>query len=126
MFQLLGAAAMSEPNGYYSREEQQFVYEDPARQQQKKNQATPRAGYLVELSGESIPLEPVEYRILIFLAATPYRAYTRKQIVDAVRTPDEPVTEEGLDDHIRSLRDKLGLFSDYVQSVPYVGYRFKA
>ncbi len=117
---------MSERQGYYSREEEQFVYADPARQQQKKNQVTPRAGFLVELSGESIPLEPVEYRILVFLAATPYRAYTRKQIVDAVTTFEEPVTEESVDEHIRSLRDKLGLFSDYVQSVPYVGYRFKA
>ena len=112
--------------GYFAREELQFLYEDPVRQQKKQDQVTPRAGYLVELSGEAIPLEPLEYRILIFLAATPYRAYSRRQIVDAVWSSDEPVTEETLDQHIRSLRDKLGLFSDYVQSVPYVGYRFKA
>ena len=36
------------------------------------------------------------------------------------------MTEQALDEHIASLREKLGLFSDYVQSVPYVGYRFKA
>ena len=36
------------------------------------------------------------------------------------------VTEQTLDQHVQTLRQKLGLFSDYVQSVPYVGYRFKA
>jgi hypothetical protein len=24
------------------------------------------------------------------------------------------------------LRDKLGFFADYIQTVPYIGYRFKA
>jgi DNA-binding winged helix-turn-helix (wHTH) protein len=31
-----------------------------------------------------------------------------------------------LDQHITALRDQLGFFRDYVQTVPYMGYRFKA
>jgi DNA-binding response OmpR family regulator len=115
-----------ERTAYYSREESKFVYEEVERQRQKNDRVAPRPGYLVELSGEAIPLEEIEFRILTFLSATPYRAYTRRQIIEAVQTEESPVTEEGLEEHIRSLRDKLGLFSDYVQSVPHVGYRFKA
>lgn len=88
--------------------------------------ATPRAGYLVEISGQPINLDFVEFRILMFLSRSPYRAFTRKQIVAAVSTEAQPVTEEQLGGHINSLRGKLGLFSDYVQTVPYIGYRFKA
>ena len=80
----------------------------------------------MELCGEVIPLDLVEFRILNFLSRKPYKAYTRRQIVQAISTPQHPVTEQTLDQHVDSLREKLGLFSDYVQSVPYVGYRFKA
>ena len=45
--------------------------------------------------------------------------------VDAITSEDCSVTEETLDRHVMTLRDKLGLFSDYVQTVPYIGYRFK-
>ncbi|MDG2385769.1 MAG: winged helix-turn-helix domain-containing protein [Pirellulaceae bacterium] len=89
-------------------------------------QLAPRSGYLVELGGQPINLDYVEFRILRFLAKTPYRAYTKKQIVQAVSSEDQPVAEDDIGAHITSLRGKLGLFSDYVQSVPHVGYRFKA
>ncbi len=111
--------------GFYAREESESIREEARRQRRKDERVTPRAGYLVELSGEPIELGIVEYRILNFLSNRPYKAFTRRQIVAAVSTDSHPVTEESLDGFVMSLRDKLGLFSDYVQSVPYVGYRFK-
>ena len=74
----------------------------------------------------TIRLNTVEFRILKFLAARPYRAFTRRRIADAVSTDSDPVTEEDLGRYISSLRDQLGFYSDYIQSVPYTGYRFKA
>jgi hypothetical protein len=85
-----------------------------------------RFSYRMKLGRETILLGPVEYRILRFLAAKPYRAYTRRRIAKAVTTHRHPVTEEAMDRHIASLRDKLGFFWNYIQTVPYVGYRFKA
>jgi DNA-binding response OmpR family regulator len=32
---------------------------------------------------------------------------------------------ENIDVHVTTLREKLGEFSDYIQSVPGFGYRFK-
>ena len=78
------------------------------------------------LGRETISLTQVEYRILELLASRPYHAFTPRRIVDAATTPSHPVTEETLRDHIGSLRNKLGFFADYIQSVPYIGYRFKA
>ena len=82
--------------------------------------------YLAKLGLGTIRLNPVEFRILQFLAARPYHAFSRRRIAQAASTADQPVTEENLGQYIRSLRDQLGFYSDYIQRVPYIGYRFKA
>jgi DNA-binding response OmpR family regulator len=74
----------------------------------------------------SIRLTLVEYRILRFLAARPNQAITGRRLADAVSTASHRVTEASLGRHIHALRGQLGFFSDYIQSVPYIGYRFKA
>jgi len=71
-------------------------------------------------------LSGVEWRILKFLSSKPYHAFTPRCIAAAVTTESQPVTEDTLRSHITTLREKLGLFADYVQSVPCIGYRFKA
>ena len=88
----------------------------------------PAAGYSYEmkLGRETIHLEAIEFRILRFLASQPYRAFTRRRIAEAVSTPRDPVAPESLDSHIALLRDALGFFRDYIQTVPYIGYRFRA
>jgi len=73
----------------------------------------------------TIRLEPVEYRILRFLAARPNQALSRRRIAEAVSTAGLTVTVDMLGRYIHSLRGQLGFFSDYIQSVPYIGYRFK-
>lgn len=81
--------------------------------------------FRLALGQEPIQLGNVEFRILLFLASRPYHAFTRRAIADAVSTNPNPIAEADVDEHISSLRDQLGVFYDYVQNVPYVGYRFK-
>jgi DNA-binding response OmpR family regulator len=75
---------------------------------------------------EPIRVGLIEFRIMMFLASWPYHAFTQHQIAEAVSTIDRPVSESSIGDYVASLRDQLGVFYDYVQTVPYVGYRFKA
>jgi DNA-binding response OmpR family regulator len=82
--------------------------------------------YHVALGREPIQLGIVEFRILLFLASRPYHAFTRRCIADAVNSKRDPVTEDTVDRHVAFLLDQLGVFHDYVQSVPYIGYRFKS
>ncbi len=82
--------------------------------------------YRLVLGEQPIQLGNVEFRILLFLASRPYHPFTRRAIAEAVATDNDPVTEETVDEHVAMLRDQLGVFYDYVQTVPYVGYRFKA
>jgi DNA-binding response OmpR family regulator len=82
--------------------------------------------YRLALGEEAIQLGIIEFRILLFLASRPYHAFTRQSIADAVSSARYPVVEASVERHIASLLDQLGVFHDYVQAVPYIGYRFKA
>jgi two-component system, OmpR family, alkaline phosphatase synthesis response regulator PhoP len=79
----------------------------------------------VLLSGEPLELTYTEFRLLHFLARKPGWAFTRSQIVDAVKGEDYPVTERSVDVQVAGLRKKLGPFGAYIETVRGVGYRFK-
>jgi hypothetical protein len=82
--------------------------------------------YEMKLGRMTIDLNPIEFRILNFLAASPYRAFTRRRIAEAASREGHAVTESSITRHVASLRGKLGFFGDYIQTVRFIGYRFKA
>jgi two-component system phosphate regulon response regulator PhoB len=79
----------------------------------------------VLLAGKPIDLTFTEFRLLHFLARKPGWAFTRSQIVDAVKGEDYPVTERSVDVQVAGLRKKMGEFGDYIETVRGIGYRFK-
>ena len=79
----------------------------------------------VLLNGEPSDLTYTEFRLLHFLARKPGWAFTRAQIVDAVKGEDYPVTERSVDVQVAGLRKKLGEYGHYIETVRGVGYRFK-
>jgi len=80
----------------------------------------------VHLSGEVVDLTYTEFALLHFLAKKPGWAFTRTQIVDAVKGEDYPVTERSVDVQVAGLRKKLGDHASYIETVRGVGYRFRA
>jgi two-component system alkaline phosphatase synthesis response regulator PhoP len=78
------------------------------------------------LAGRLLELTYTEFALLLFLARRPGWAYTRTQIVDAVKGEDYPVTERSVDVQVAGLRKKLGTFGSYIETVRGVGYRFRA
>jgi len=79
----------------------------------------------VLLAGKPVDLTFTEFRLLHFLARKPGWAFTRGQIVDAVKGEDYPVTERSVDVQVAGLRKKLGSYGDYIETVRGIGYRFK-
>jgi two-component system phosphate regulon response regulator PhoB len=79
----------------------------------------------VLLNGAPLDLTYTEFRLLQFLARKPGWAFTRGQIVDAVKGEDYPVTERSVDVQVVGLRKKLGDFGANIETVRGVGYRFK-
>ncbi len=82
--------------------------------------------YRQALGDKPIRLGLVEFKILLFLASRPYHAFTRRQIADAVSAESFSVAEGAVDGYIVALRDQLGVLHDFVQTVPHIGYRYKA
>jgi DNA-binding response OmpR family regulator len=82
--------------------------------------------YLAKRGRGTIRLTLIEFRILELLASHPNQVFTPADIAAAVTTDHHPVTAETLCGYVASLRSQLGFFSDYIQTVPYLGYRFKA
>lgn len=76
-------------------------------------------------SGSAVALTLTEFRLLHFLAQRPGWAFSRNQIVDAVKGDDYPVTERSVDVQVAGLRKKLGRYGEYIETVRGVGYRFK-
>lgn len=76
-------------------------------------------------AGKPLTLTLTEFRLLHFLAQRPGWAFSRNQIVDAVKGDDYPVTERSVDVQVAGLRKKLGEFGEYIETVRGVGYRFK-
>lgn len=79
----------------------------------------------VLLRGKPVELTFTEFRLLQFLARKPGWAFSRTQIVDAVKGEDYPVTERSVDVQVAGLRKKLGDLGGYIETVRGVGYRFK-
>lgn len=79
----------------------------------------------VKINDESIPLTHMEFNILHFLASNQGWAYSRSQIVGAVRGENFAVTDRSVDTLIVGLRKKLGDQHHIIETVRGVGYRFK-
>jgi DNA-binding response OmpR family regulator len=81
----------------------------------------------VRRGNETVPLTPVEFRLLATLVAAEGRALTRNQLLDAVYGSDEgDILDRTIDVHIGRLREKLGDDAEkprYVMTVRGVGYR---
>jgi DNA-binding response OmpR family regulator len=104
----------------------EFAREAARRKGQIEEQEPPPPFYRVALGLEPLQLGDVEFRILMLLASKPYIPFSTQSIAASVSTERIPVSEEAVERHIASLREQLGFFRDYVQTVPYMGYRFKA
>src|SRR5262245_58908043 len=74
------------------------------------------------LEGKPLALTPTEFLIVMRLAASPDRALSRGDLIDAEEI-DREVTERNVDVHILSIRRKLGLHRSLIETVFRVGYR---
>lgn len=79
----------------------------------------------VLVSGQPVHLTLTEFRVLHLLAQRPGWVFTRNQIIDTAQGEDASVTARSVDVHIVSLRRKLGLCGDAIETIRGIGYRFK-
>lgn len=85
-------------------------------------------GRKVVVEGEVPPLSPLEYNLLLHLAQSPGRVFTRDVLLDRVWGYDFVGDSRTVDTHVRRLREKLSRASErvasYVTTVRGAGYKF--
>lgn len=81
--------------------------------------------YIVHADGERVPLTLKEYKLLLTFMENPGRVFTRDQLLETVWGIDYSGETRTVDVHIGTLRTKLGLCGDLIETVRGVGYRME-
>jgi two-component system phosphate regulon response regulator PhoB len=82
-----------------------------------------RAGHRVLLSGEEISFSAQEMRLLAYMASSPGKMHTRRDLLTEVWGYRPDVSSRTLDTHVKRIRDKFGPLAWMIQTVHGVGYR---
>lgn len=82
--------------------------------------------HTVMLGEERILLTYKEYELLKLFLSHPGTAFTREQLLHIVWNTDYAMETRTVDMHIRTLRQKLGDYGQYIETVRGVGYRLEA
>ncbi len=85
-----------------------------------------RDRYVVKLDGSEIIFPRKEFELLYFLANNPGKVFSRDALLKTVWGVDVYVVDRTVDVHIRKIREKLDKYSDLIETIKGVGYRFKS
>ena len=77
----------------------------------------------VTLDGAPLALRPLEFKLLVTLAAAPGRVFSREDLLSEVWDIRGNVSTRTVDVHVRRLRMSLGAAADVVETVHGFGYR---
>ena len=75
---------------------------------------------------ELLDLTPIEFRLLLTLAQSPEKVFSRDDLIETVWHDSPSMVARGVDTHISHLRKKLGTRSYLIQSSYGEGYYFNA
>jgi two-component system alkaline phosphatase synthesis response regulator PhoP len=84
------------------------------------------SSYTAHLGKQKLILPRKEFETLVYLLRNKGRVLSRESILNAVWGENVHVVDRTVDVHIRKIREKLGTYAEYIETVPGVGYRFKA
>ena len=86
--------------------------------------AIDRQRHRATVGDQELLLTPTEFRLLETLLRQPGRAFSRTELMDSAIGEDAIVLERTIDVHVKSLRKKMGVAADLIETVRGVGYRF--
>ena len=80
--------------------------------------------HIVKLGNKTISLPRKEFSLLYFFITHPDKVYNRDILLREIWGADVYVTERTVDVHVRKLRVKLGQYSNMLETLKGVGYKF--
>lgn len=84
-----------------------------------------RQNYTVRISEKESFFPKKEFELLAFLASNRGKVFTRESLLRRIWGESVFVIDRTVDVHISKIREKLGEFSPWIETVKGVGYRFR-
>ena len=84
-----------------------------------------RQNYTVRVDGTEVFFPKKEFELLAFLASNSGKVFTREALLRRIWGETVYVIDRTVDVHISKVREKLGDFGSWIETVKGVGYRFR-
>ncbi len=81
--------------------------------------------YIIKIEGKEVYFPNKEFQLLLYLALNQGKVITRETLLKAVWGEDVFVVDRTVDVHIRKIREKLGKYADYIETIKNVGYKLR-
>ncbi|RCK73966.1 MAG: Phosphate regulon transcriptional regulatory protein PhoB (SphR) [Ignavibacteriae bacterium] len=81
--------------------------------------------YRVFIDQKEIFFPKKEFELLYYLAQNTGKILTRENILNSVWGSNVYIVDRTIDVHIRKIREKMGKYGDYIETIKSVGYRMK-
>lgn len=83
------------------------------------------SAHVVTIDSKEINLTPKEYDLLKYLIKNKNIALSREQLLSSIWGYDFYGDDRTIDTHIKTLRNNLGKYRDFIKTVRGVGYKFE-
>lgn len=83
------------------------------------------ARHEVTLDGAELTLRPLEYKLLAIFVEHPGKVYSRTDLLQEVWGISPETNTRTVDTHVRRLRERLGAYSEAIETVHGFGYRLR-
>jgi len=80
---------------------------------------------VVYIGEKEVRLTPKEYELLLFLSKNPNKAFSRDELLNRVWGDDFDGCDRTVDTHIKTLRESLKPYHQYIATVWGYGYKFE-
>lgn len=85
-----------------------------------------RKSFTVLIDGEKVYFPRKEFEILYYLLSNPERVFNREMLLKEIWGQDVYVVDRTVDVHVRKIREKLGKYSEMIETIKGVGYKIKS
>lgn len=84
-----------------------------------------RQNYTVRIDGKESFFPKKEFELLAFLASNPGKVFPREVLLRRIWGESVYVIDRTVDVHVSKIREKLGNYAAFIETVKGVGYRFR-
>lgn len=103
-------------------------YEKPLKLEENvkfKNLEIDSSSHSVRINEREVFFPKKEFQLLHFLLSNRGKVYSREILLNQIWGENIYVVDRTVDVHVAKVREKLGEYSDYIETIKGLGYRFK-